>query len=157
MEETTRETVPGSSGTQMPSYSYNAQMSGSTQPAKASQTGVSPAMAYQTAFPEIYYKLQPYIMMVCDQIDALGSTMPSQDMLDRISDSIYDDMNRRYPDLAEYARTQEEKANSDPVIQAARFGDDPPMFGWRFRRRGLFRDLIDILLLSELFRRRRRF
>lgn len=118
---------------------------------------MAPVMAYQMAFSEIYYKLQPYIMMVCDQLDSFGSMMPTQDMLDNISDSIYDDISKRYPDLAEYARTQEAKANSDPVIQTARFDDDPPIFGWRFRRRGLFRDLIDILLLSELFRRRRRY
>ncbi len=138
-----------------PVYNYNMQSAKPT-PAKVPQSNVSPAMAYQMAFPEIYYKLQPYILMVCDQLDATGSAMPSQDMLDRISDNIYDDMRMRYPDVAEYARTQEEKANSDPMIQSARF-DDPPIFGgFRFRRRGLFRDLIDILLLSELFRRRRR-
>lgn len=137
-----------------PVYNYNMQ-SAKPMPAKVPQSNVSPAMAYQMAFPEIYFKLQPYIMTVCDQLDATGAAMPTQDMLDRISDSIYDDMRTRNPDLAEYMKSQEEKANSDPVIQSARF-DDPPMFGWRFRRRGLPRDLIDILLLSELFRRRRR-
>jgi hypothetical protein len=121
------------------------------------QENMAPIMAYQMAFPEIYYKLQPYVIMICDQLDSFGSTMPTQDMLDNISNSIFDDISKRYPDLAEYARTQEARADSDPVIQTARFDDDPPMFGWRFRRRGLFRDLIDILLLSELFRRRRRF
>ncbi|GEM_PF-6866916 len=141
-------------------YSYNLQTATMpTQPMKPaanSQSNVSPMMAYQMSFPEIYYKLQPYVLMVCDQMD-LGSSMPTQDMMDRISDSIYDDMCKRYPDLAEYAHSQDDKANSDPVIQTARFGDDPPPFGWRFRRRGVFRDLIDILLFSELFRRRRRY
>lgn len=143
-----RESAAGNPGAANPYGGY-------LQAANPAQTGLSPMMAYQTTFPEIYYKVQPYVMMVCDQIDPFASAMPSQDMLDRISDSIYDDLCRRYPDMAEYARSQEEKANSDPVIQTARF-DDPPPFRFRFRRRGLFRDLIDILLLSELFRRRRR-
>lgn len=140
-------------GSQSPSYSST------PQGAKPAQANMANVMAYQTAFPEIYYKLQPYVMMVCDQLESFGTTMPSQEMLDNISDSIYDDMCKRYPDLAEYARTQEAKANSDPAIQAARFGDDPPPFGFGFgfRRRGLARDLIEILLLSELFRRRRRY
>ncbi len=157
MNTMNQETAMNNSGASTPSYSYSLQTAKPAQTIKPSQSGVSPMMAYQMVFPEIYYKLQPYIMMVCDQMDPLGSTMPTQDMLDRVSDSIYDDMCKRYPDIAEYARTQEDKANSDPIIQTARFGDDPPMFGWRFRRRGLFRDLIDILLISELFHRRRRF
>lgn len=134
---------------------YNLQAT-KAQPIKPVQPNMPPVMAYQMVFPEIYYKLQPYIVMVCDQIDPFGTTMPTQDMLDRISDSIYDDMCKRYPDLAEYARSQEDKANLDPIIQTVRYGYDPDMYGWRFRRRGLFRDLIDILLLSELFGRRRR-
>lgn len=143
------------SGAPISSFSYNLQAA--TNPAqtiKIAQPNVSPAMAYQMAFPEIYYKLQPYIMMVCDQMEPINS-MPTQDMMDNISDSIFDDMCKRYPDLAEYAHSQEENASANPIIQTATFGGT--QFGWRFRRRGLFRDLIDILLLSELFGRRRRY
>lgn len=121
----------------------------------AKKQDLPPMMAYQMVFPEIFYKLQPYVLMVCDRLDSFGSTMPSQDMIDNICDGIYDDVCKRDPELAKYLQSQV-KDDPDPVIQAARFGDDPPFFGWRFRRRGLPRDLIEILLLSELFRRRRR-
>lgn len=119
--------------------------------------GVSPMMSNQMVYPEIYYKLQPYIMMVCDQVDTYGSMMPTQEMIENITDSIYDDVCRMYPDMAEYAHAKDSKNDPDPVVETARFGPAPGMFGWRFRRRGMFRDLIDILLLSELFRRRRRY
>ena len=119
------------------------------------QQGMSPLTAYQMVFPEIYYKLQPYVLMVCDRLDSFESTVPTQDMMDNISDGIYDDVCKRDPELAEYLRGQSVK--DDPAVQTVAFGDDPPFFGWRFRRRGLPRDLIEILLLSELFRRRRRF
>lgn len=137
------------------SFNYNLQAANPSPAIKPAQPAVSPAMAYQMAFPEIYYRLQPYVMMACDQMDLKDSTMITQDLLDNISDSIYDDIGKRDPTLAEYVHSQESAANSNPVVQTATFGD-PGMFGWRFRRRGLFRDLIDILLLSELFGRRRR-
>lgn len=126
------------------------------QPTPMPKTGVSPTMPYQTVYPEIYYKLQPYIMMVCDQVDTFGTAMPTQDMIEHVTDSIYDDVCKMYPDLAEYAQSNADKLAAQPVVETARFGPGPG-FGWRFRRRGMFRDLIDILLLSELFRRRRRF
>lgn len=117
------------------------------------QQGMSPLMAYQMVFPEIYYKLQPYVLMVCDRLDSFESTMPTQDMLDNISDNIYDDVCKRDPNLAQYLQSQSVK--DDPAVPAAGYGDDPPFFGIGFRRRGLPRDLIEILLLAELFRRRR--
>lgn len=113
----------------------------------------------QMTFPEIYYRLQPYIMMVCDHFNSFLVAMPSQDQLDTIADSIYDDVCKRNPGMAEYLQNQaskddppDPKNDPDPM-----FDFDPPFGRWRFRRRGLPRDLIEILLLSELFNRRRRF
>lgn len=120
-------------------------------------TAVSePVMAaieeYRMVYPEIFYKLQPYIMMVCDQMDAYGNSVPNQDMLDQITDGIYKDILEMYPDLEEYVREQEQKETG--AIQT--ISRSQGRFGRRFRRRGLFRDLIDILFLSEFFGRRRR-
>jgi hypothetical protein len=102
-------------------------------------------------------------MMICDQIDACGQLMPNQAMAEQITDSIYDDVCRMYPDVAEYARKSEESMNeAEPTVTPFDFGDrrdgrrDDRRFDRRFRRRGLFRDIIDILLLQELFGRRRR-
>ncbi|MBW7571992.1 hypothetical protein [Caproiciproducens faecalis] len=127
-------------------------------------------MANQMVYPEIFYKLQPYIMLVCDQMDTFSSLMPTQEMVEHMTDSIYDDVCRMYPDIAEYTREYEKRAKDDPPDPPdppAGFGrgfgrgfgmfEREPRFGFGFRRRGLFRDLIDILLLSELTRRRRRF
>ena len=118
-----------------------------------------PSAMPQMTFPEIYYRLQPYIMMVCDHFSSFLVAMPSQDQLDTIADSIYDDVCKRDPGMAEYLQNQagkndppDPKNDPDPM-----FDFDPPYGRWRFRRRGLPRDLIEILLLSELFNRRRRF
>lgn len=119
-------------------------------------------MANQVVFPEIFYKMQPYIMMVCDQIEAFGNAMPTQEMIEGITDNIYEDMSKMYPDLVEYAN---EKA-VETVVSPYDFRGDRDWDRDRdrdhdrrrrpFRRRGMFRDVIDILLLSELFGRRRR-
>lgn len=121
-------------------------------------------LPYQVVYPEVYYRLQPYIMSVCDQMDTYGNVMPNQEMVEQITDSIYDDVCDLYPDIAEYVRMNEANVNDNPqavetivpIRNPDGFGRDF-RFGRRFRRRGLFRDLIDILLLSEFFRRRRRY
>lgn len=113
-------------------------------------------MPIRITYPEVFYKVQPYIMMACDEIDANGSMMPTQEMIDNISDSIYDDVCRMYPDIAEYARGSD-NLKTDPPIERGEVRRQPEMFNRRFRRRGMFRDFIDFLLLQELFRRRRRF
>lgn len=113
------------------------------------------AMQYHIIYPEIYYKVQPYIIMMCDQMDVYGPIMPSQETLDQMTDCIYEDCCRAHPDLVEYTREMERNEPSVPAVNS--FGN-PDGFGFgRRRRRGFFRDFISILLLSELFRRRRRY
>jgi len=127
-----------------------------TKPTPYSKAEMQPvmtdAMQYQSVYPEIFYKLHPYITMVCDEMDAYGCAMPTREMVSHITDNIYDDICKMYPDLAEYTHKSENSMKNDPP--------DPPVgvdgLGRGFRRRGLPRDLIDILLLSEMFRRRRR-
>lgn len=143
---------------------FNAGMSPSNNMTARSQTSVASVqerpmanmMMNPVVYPEIFYKLQPYIMLVCDQMDTFSPMMPTQDMIEQMTDSIYDDVCRMYPDLAEYARANEDKVQNDPPPAGFGFGV-PFVFGNRFRRRGLLRDLIDILLISEFSRRRRRF
>lgn len=114
-------------------------------------------------YPEIFYKLQPFIILACDQMDSQNLMNPTQDILDQISDGIHDDFCKMYPDLADYAKSND---NSDPSADDP--PDDPPPTRYssppgppppyrrrrRFRRRGMLRDLVDILLLSERNRRR---
>jgi len=107
-------------------------------------------------YPDVFYKIQPYIMMICDQMDSYyGDTPPSQEMLDQISENIANMLMEMYPDLQEYAREYEQRADADQTVSEV-ITRSPFFRGRRFRRRGLFRDLIDILFFSEFFRRRRR-
>ena len=108
------------------------------------------AMVNHLVYPEVYYKLKPYVMSVCDQMGTNGYVFPTQEILEQMTDSIYDDVCSMYPDLEEYANDYHNNAN----VESSQFGRDP-YYGRHFRRRGLFRDLIDILFLTELFGRGR--
>ncbi len=97
-------------------------------------------MAYEMVYPEIYYRVQPFVMGVCDQMKAYGGVMPSSEVIGNIADNIYTDVMTMYPDLAEYVG-----GDAVPTIT--------PFYRPRFRRRGFFRDFVEILLLNEIFRR----
>lgn len=115
-------------------------------------------------YPEVYYRVQPFIMSACDQMDSYGTV--NQEMIDLMTEDIYNDISDLHPDLIEYA-------NQNGAIQATsietqqRDGDYYRDRDWdrdrnyffpgyrRFRRRGLLRDFISVLLLNELFRRGR--
>lgn len=128
------------------------------------QPGIAPemagAMAYPNVYPEIYYKLQPHIMRACDEMENYG-LMPSEEMIEYKCEQIHENVCSAHPELAEYAREYEIKAE-DTADPTAEFVFNPIIepFGrrnWRRPRpRGLFGDLVRILLLSELFGRRRR-
>jgi hypothetical protein len=109
-------------------------------------------MYYQCIYPEIYYKVQPFAMMACDEMDACNCGMPDQDMVRQISDHIYEDVCRVHPDLAE-----ENQYHGMSVEAAAAYNMPGFVEAQQWRRGGFFRDLIDIILLNELFRRRRRY
>ncbi|CDZ23723.1 hypothetical protein CCDG5_0592 [[Clostridium] cellulosi] len=127
---------------------------------KTPQTVVSQAtedaMTYRALYPEIYYKLQPYISAACDIMDSYGITMPTQKQLDDMTDGIYEEFVRTYPDMAEYMSEQSTRNNpNDPPPFSGGFRRFRP--GFRFRRRGLGRDFISALLLAELLGRGRFF
>lgn len=107
---------------------------------------------YQNVYPDVYFKVQPFAMMAVDELDAANSGIPTQDMIRQISDQIYEDVRRVHPDLAEREDYQEMS------YEAATAYSVPGSFieaQQRGRRGGFFRDLIDIVLLNEFFRRRR--
>ena len=125
------------------------------------QPGIAPAlagaMAYPAVYPEIYYKLQPHILRACDDMERYG-LMPTGEMIEHKCDEIHDDVCRMHPELAEYAREYEIKAQNAADL-SAELVFNPADYDRgdrrRFRRRSLFGDLIRILFLSELLRRRR--
>ncbi len=102
-------------------------------------------------YPEVYYRIFPYIILACDQL-AAQNIVPTQEMFDRISDNIYHDLLEMYPELEDYAGGNSMSEN-DAAVPTISFA--VPRSNRRSRRRGILRDLIDILLLSEFYRRRR--
>lgn len=108
---------------------------------------------FRMVYPEIYYKLQPLIVVACDQIDACSPDLPLQDMVENMSDSIYSDMCRMYPDIADYTRGSEHKKSSSKSRRCCKHSSHSDN---GCKKRGVCRDFIDYLLLSELSRRRRR-
>ncbi len=117
-----------------------------------------------SSYPEIYYKLQPHVMMMCDQMDAYGM-YPTKENMENAANQMHDNIMKNHPDIAAYAKDSEKKM-LDTMPEARQtivsdygygyrgYGDDS--YGRGFRGRGVLRDIIDILLLSEFYRRRRR-
>jgi hypothetical protein len=105
---------------------------------------------FKPAYPDVYYRIQPYVLAMSDQLLASSNEIPSQSEIERMSDSICSDLCRLYPDMAKMASAGSPYFDQDeaqPVMM--------PFFR-RSRGRGLFKDLIDILLLNEIFRQIRR-
>ena len=116
------------------------------------KTLMAEAFHDQAVYPEVFYKVQPFIVMACDQMEAMGG-MPTQSMIDQMTDRIYEDVCQMYPEMAEYAQSTALQENDQLLsVQYGRRYNRRSQS--RFRRRGLFRDLIDILFLYELLGRR---
>lgn len=115
-------------------------------PNEAAKPNIDDAWKYRATYPELYYKLRPHIDMACDLVGTYGSVMPTRKQLEQLSDGIFEDFCKLYPEMSGYMH------RDDPQ-------DDPPPFrggfrpGFGFRRRGLGRDLIDTLLLAGLLGR----
>lgn len=110
----------------------------------------------QLVYPEIFYRLQPFVILVCDEFERYSVT-PTQEIIDQATNSICAEACRIYPDLMYYSYNQASNDDDPPFMREfdlRRRGDfDHDFFMRRFRRRGNFQDLVSILLLSELFRR----
>lgn len=99
-------------------------------------------MMYPIMYPDIYYKVYPYVSQICDKMDNPYIIYPSEQLLEKMVDDCYDMCIEEMPDLEEYAGMVIAENEDSETAQR--------------RRRPLLRDLIAIILLSELFRRRRR-
>ena len=106
------------------------------------------AMVYPMLYPDIYYKVQPFIVRACDEMTMMGMMMPTQEAMDKMTERVTDNVCKMYPDMAKYAQDYEAKV----MVESSYDSDD---FMGRRHRRGLLGDLISILLFSELFRGRR--
>lgn len=110
-------------------------------------------MSYQCIYPDVYYKVQPFVMMACDEMDACNCESPTYDMVRQISDQIFEDVCRVHPDLME--RDQMQGMSMEAAAAYNMPGSIVNTQQWNRGR--FFNDLIDIVLLNEIFRRRRRY
>jgi hypothetical protein len=99
-------------------------------------------MVQPIMYPDIYYRIYPYVHRTCDRMDNPYMSYPSEAQVESMVDDCYDACVKGMPDLIQYADLKTEEAKEVDASQ--------------FRRRPLLRDLIAIILISELFRRRRR-
>ena len=102
-------------------------------------------------YPEVYYKVQPYILMACDEIDIYDDfEMPSQDMVNQMTDQVYSNVCQMYPEYVEAHSFREVSPEAAAAYKI--YGNvEYEQYGGN-----LFVDLIQIMLLNELFGRRRR-
>ena len=111
---------------------------------------VEEAKKHRALYPEVHYKLKPFISVTCDAIQATGVN-PSAEELDELADNIYDDFCKVHPDMENYMKAGNEADDSPEAVQTITFGGRYGYgYGRGFRRRGLGRDLIGGLLLGEL-------
>lgn len=113
-----------------------------------SQTAESPMVENEATYPDICYRLAPYIAKAGDMMAAYGMDMPTQQQLEEMADGIFEEFTAANPDMADYMGRSSSQVAADPPPFRGGFR---PMFG--FRRRGIGRDLIEALLLAELFGR----
>jgi hypothetical protein len=100
-------------------------------------------------YPEVYYIVMPFVMMECDRIE-IDDVAPTEDMMDEMCGRVYDRVCGLHPDFAD-AHDQQAVTASAPAMGMPHRRGYPP------RRQGVsVRDIIRILLLQELMRRRRR-
>jgi hypothetical protein len=116
-------------------------------------TLVAEAKKHRALYPEIHYKLKPFISVTCDAIQASGVN-PSAEEMDEITDNIYEDFCKVHPEMENYMKAGTESNDTPEAVQTIGFGG---RYGYGygygypgFRRRGLGRDLIGSLLLGEL-------
>ncbi|MBQ2938275.1 MAG: hypothetical protein IJE05_05315 [Clostridia bacterium] len=99
-------------------------------------------------YPEVYRVVYPMVCSACDRIQFPNTTI-SEDMVTRMTDDIYDRVESDGRINIEVNVTTEVRESNDRQI--------PNETRQRRPRNRFLRDLIRILLLRELLRRRRRF
>lgn len=110
----------------------------------------NPQMVNSVQYPETYYMVQPIVSRACMEMDDSNGPFPSQTTVNYMTDRAYDDVIRTYPEMIE--DDENEAPYAGHGVEADQFRRRR-----RFRRRELLRDLVGILLIGELLRRRRRF
>lgn len=107
-------------------------------------------LAYPSISPDIFSRLQPEIDAACDEMVNSGVKIPTREMVEQTTRRIYDNVCRKYPDMANFARVYD---RSFPAVQ----GGTVQMFGVEIQQGGAFFGLLAFLFLAGFFFRRGRF
>ncbi|RKD31239.1 hypothetical protein [Thermohalobacter berrensis] len=95
-------------------------------------------------YPQLYYDVYPRVRSCVDRHNYPGNPdmypYPNREQLDTMVNEVYDEMIEEYPEI-----------DNDPGERRRPRSQQRPFFG----RRRIFRDLIGVLLIQELLRRRR--
>lgn len=98
----------------------------------------------QIFYPEVFYKVQPYVMERCNQLETYCCMGITPEMVNYMAENIYNDVCMMYPNFA-HDSCQSAGMKQDFTVEANQ---------WRgYGNSGLFGNLIEILLLNEIFRR----
>ena len=96
--------------------------------------------------------LQAHVLAACDRFEAMHGGILTKRHLQDLTDALFSDISRVHPQLVgnDY--------NADGAVAAVSAIPAQQQYGSGFRARNLLRDLLEILLISEYYRRiRRRF
>ena len=96
--------------------------------------------------PLLYFKLQPEVEAACDQCEREGIRTPTRDVVESMTNRIYDNVRSKYPDLAASAREYEKSAGAKALAREY----NTEQWG-----NGALWGLIALLFLGEFFGRRR--
>ena len=114
---------------------------------------VNPNLMKPAEYPECYYhQIQPVVSQIAAEMDDMTVLYPTQEMYDMMLDRVYNDLCRMFPEMEEEDRVIPGE-NTETVQASFGFYDD--RYDRHRRRRRFLRDLLGILLLHELLRRRR--
>lgn len=98
--------------------------------------------AAESLYPQIYRDLIPHVRRVCQRVDRSSNGMPNKELLDRMVEEVYD---------AYHTETLGSQSKESCMLE------DEYYSARRNPRRNPLTDLIGIILIGELLRRRRGF
>ena len=134
-----------------------------------------PASQLESMYPKCYYMIYPRVKRMCDMMYQQGMVTPTPQMMQQMTDQIYDEvepmmaeedmmemdmqmMPENMQDMQMMPEQMQPMGTKPMMEDKGCYEMDARQFGFFPRpRRRFLRDLISILLIRQLFRRRRPF
>lgn len=115
-----------------------------------------PAAALESMYPRCYHIIYPRVRRMCDMMEyqGLNADTVTPAMMNQMADRIYDEVSPMIEDDMVEQNMMETETQMMPIMHEDYNNMDDRQF-FPIRRRRTLRDLITILLIRELLRRRR--